>query len=86
MFYAFGSGSRIKLQIGLPDTLIRFRLVSRVDIATRGTAMRTPKQKDIFRGLPKKTYWHLYSLQNLQSEKLARIVNKILKKEYVLIK
>ncbi|MDH4157509.1 MAG: hypothetical protein OEW00_09580 [candidate division Zixibacteria bacterium] len=48
--------------------------------------MRTQKQKDAFRGLPRKTYWHLYSLQNLQSEKLARIVNKILKKEYVLIK
>ncbi len=37
-------------------------------------------------GLPKKTYWHLYSLQMLQSEKLAKIVNKVLKKEYVLIK
>ncbi len=37
-------------------------------------------------GLPKKTYWHLYSLQTLQSEKLAKIVNKVLKKEYVLIK
>ncbi len=37
-------------------------------------------------GLPKKTYWHLYSLQNLESEKLAHIVNKVLKKEYVLIK
>jgi len=37
-------------------------------------------------GLPKKTYWHLYSLQTMQSEKLVRIVNKILRKEYVLIK
>jgi hypothetical protein len=37
-------------------------------------------------GLPKKTYWHLYSLQTMQSEKLAKIVNKILRKEYVLIK
>ncbi|MCP4684363.1 MAG: hypothetical protein GY867_02845 [bacterium] len=36
--------------------------------------------------LPKKTYWHLYSLQTMQSEKLARIVDKILRKEYVLIK
>ena len=36
--------------------------------------------------VPKKTYWHLYSLQTLQSEKLAVIVNKVLKKEYVLIK
>ncbi len=37
-------------------------------------------------GLPKKTYWHLYSLQTLHSEKLAHIVNKVLKQEYVLIK
>ncbi len=37
-------------------------------------------------GLPRKTYWHLYSLQTLDGDKLAKIVNKILKKEYVLIK
>ncbi|MFQ6008773.1 MAG: hypothetical protein ACE5K8_07475 [Candidatus Zixiibacteriota bacterium] len=37
-------------------------------------------------GLPKKTYWHLYSLQNLQSEKLSIVVNKILRREYILIK
>ncbi|HWR82218.1 MAG TPA: hypothetical protein VN285_02840 [Candidatus Deferrimicrobium sp.] len=37
-------------------------------------------------GLPRKTYWHLYSLQNLQSDKLANVVNKILRQEYVLIK
>ena len=35
---------------------------------------------------PKKTYWHLYSLQGITSEKLVRIVNKVLKKEYILIK
>ena len=48
----------------------------------------TPKKKKLTGGLglPKKTYWHLYSLQNLESEKLVRIVDKILKKEYVLIK
>lgn len=44
------------------------------------------KKKRVFSGLPKKTYWHLYSLQNLHSEKLAKIVNKVLKHEYVLIK
>ena len=37
-------------------------------------------------GLPKKKYWHLYSLQSIQSEKLVKIVNKILRKEYILIK
>ncbi|MBD3258510.1 hypothetical protein GF377_08755 [candidate division GN15 bacterium] len=36
--------------------------------------------------LPKKTYWHLYSLQTLQSQKLADVINKVLKREYVLIK
>ncbi len=37
-------------------------------------------------GLPKKTYWHLYSLQTMDTEKLVRTVNKVLRKEYVLIK
>ncbi|MBD3331934.1 hypothetical protein GF356_03710 [candidate division GN15 bacterium] len=36
--------------------------------------------------LPKKTYWHLYSLQSLQSDKMAKIINKVLRREYVLIK
>ena len=36
--------------------------------------------------LPPKRYWHLYSLQALQSEKLIKIVNKVLHQEYVLIK
>lgn len=44
------------------------------------------KKQDLRLGRSKKTYWHLYSLQSLESEKLARIVNKVLKKEYVLIK
>ncbi len=44
------------------------------------------KKRNLPPGLPHKTYWHLYSLQNMESEKLARIVNKILKHEYVLIK
>ncbi len=48
--------------------------------------MATPKKKRIFTGLPKKSYWHLYSLQSLQSEKLAKVVNKVLREEYVLIK
>lgn len=36
--------------------------------------------------MPKKTHWHLYSLQNLEGDKLAKIVNKILRREFVLIK
>ena len=36
--------------------------------------------------IPKKTHWHLYSLQSLESVKFAKVVNKILKREYTLIK
>ncbi len=36
--------------------------------------------------LPKKNYWHLYSLQNLNGEKFIKVVNKILRSEYQLIK
>ena len=36
--------------------------------------------------MPRKNYWHLYSLQTLDSEKLARIVNKILRREFHLVK
>ncbi|MEW5796305.1 MAG: hypothetical protein AB1772_08070 [Candidatus Zixiibacteriota bacterium] len=35
---------------------------------------------------PPKRYWHLYSLQNLQTHKLTEIVNKVLRREYILIK
>ena len=50
------------------------------------TATTTSKKKVIPNGLPRKTYWHLYSLQSLESDKLAKIVNKVLKHEFVLIK
>jgi len=33
-----------------------------------------------------KTCWHIYSLQNLNSEKFIKVVNKILRREYILIK
>ena len=44
------------------------------------------KKKQNVMVLPKKTYWHLYSLQTLQSQKLADVINKVLRREYVLIK
>jgi|GEM_PF-1530769 len=53
---------------------------------TEGVMTMVAKKKRVFTGLPRKTYWHLYSLQNLQAEKLAKIVNKVLSKDYVLIK
>jgi len=43
------------------------------------------KKKEIY-VMPRKIYWHLYSLQNLNSEKFIRVVDKILRKEYQLIK
>jgi hypothetical protein len=48
--------------------------------------MAPEKRKRQYLGLPRKTYWHLYSLQTLESEKLAKIVNKVLKRDFVLIK
>ena len=48
---------------------------------------RKYKKKDEKQAImPPKRYWHLYSLQALQSEKLIRIVNKVLRHEYQLIK
>ena len=35
---------------------------------------------------PEKTSWHLYSLQTLNAEKFIKVVAKILKREYLLIK
>jgi len=60
----------------------------RTEITERKGPMKstTTKRKGVPTGLPKKTYWHLYSLQTLESDKLAKIVNKILKNEFVLIK
>jgi hypothetical protein len=43
------------------------------------------KKEDSFR-VNEKKYWHLYSLQTLNSDKFVKIVNKILRKEYQLIK
>ncbi|MCD6249391.1 MAG: hypothetical protein J7J98_03540 [candidate division Zixibacteria bacterium] len=48
-------------------------------------ANRTDK-KDKKVVLPPKHYWHVYSLQSLHAEKLTKIVNKVLQREYVLIK
>lgn len=45
------------------------------------------QEKKIERVLkPKKHYWHLYSLQTLQPDKLAVTVNKVLRREFVLVK
>lgn len=36
--------------------------------------------------IPPKTHWHLYSLQALNSNKFIQVVNKVLRKEFFLIK
>ena len=51
----------------------------------RGAAMPAKKRKPVLRR-PRKTYWHLYSLQNLNSEKFVKVVDKILRNEFHLIK
>jgi len=43
------------------------------------------KRKPQFK-MPEKTCWHLYSLQDLQTDKFIKVVGKILSKEYSLIK
>jgi len=48
--------------------------------------MSEEKKKQVRFPVAKKTYWHLYSLQNLESEKLVKVVNKILSREYNLVK
>lgn len=60
-------------------------LLSGEQARTGGPTMAKEKKKNPV-PLPKKTYWHLYSLQNLQSEKLAVIINKILRSECQVIK
>ena len=77
---------KIKLNEIYPIITLGGGLIPRVDKNTRGKAMKKEKPKPIYTGLPRKKYWHLYSLQNLQSEKLVKIVNKVLNQEYVLIK
>ncbi|MBD3170477.1 MAG: hypothetical protein GF307_13415 [candidate division Zixibacteria bacterium] len=47
--------------------------------------MAQKKRKPTFK-MPPKTSWHLYSLQELHPEKFIKVVNKILKREYLLIK
>jgi hypothetical protein len=51
-----------------------------------GGSRAMPKRRKTNYQKPDKTYWHIYSLQTLNSEKFIKVVNKILKKEYILIK
>ena len=47
---------------------------------------KMPKRRKPDYKMPEKNYWHIYTLQGLNSEKFIKVVNKILKREYILIK
>lgn len=49
----------------------------------RGTMAK--KRKSGYK-IPHKTCWHLYSLQSLNSDKFIKVVNKILRQEWQVIK
>jgi hypothetical protein len=51
-----------------------------------GRLPKMPKRRKSDYKMPEKNYWHVYSLQTLNSEKFIKVVNKILKKEFILIK
>jgi hypothetical protein len=44
-----------------------------------------PKSKENYKK-PKKIYWHLYSLQALNPEKFIKVIDKILRREFMVIK
>jgi hypothetical protein len=44
-----------------------------------------PKKKETYKK-PKKNCWHLYSLQALNPEKFIKVIDKILRKEFLVIK
>ena len=54
-------------------------------VPRKGEARMARKRKPRYR-VPEKSAWHLYSLQNLNSEKFIKVINKILRREYLVIK
>jgi hypothetical protein len=57
-----------------------------VEETRKDRAVQEEKKKQVRFPVARKTYWHLYSLQNLETEKLVKVVNKILRREYNLVK
>ena len=53
-------------------------------IAVRQDDM-APKKKESYKK-PKKICWHLYSLQALNPEKFIKVIDKILRREFMVIK
>lgn len=52
----------------------------------RKTAMAHEQKPKPVTIMPRKTAWHLYSLQNLEGNKLVEVVNKVLRRELQLVK
>ncbi len=65
--------------------LTQYRDLSLRNGSRKGEAKMARKRKPRYR-VPEKSAWHLYSLQNLNSEKFVQVVNKILRREYLVIK
>ena len=61
-----------------------FPIHSGHSVSSESGSMKKGKKSGL--KLPEKTYWHLYSLQSLNPEKFIKVVDKILKKYFVLIK
>lgn len=60
-------------------------LVQPHNIAVRAGWFMAPRKKEKYKK-PKKICWHLYSLQALSSEKFIKVINKILRRDYWVIK
>jgi hypothetical protein len=54
-------------------------------VAGKAGPRMAPRKKDIYKK-PKKICWHLYSLQILSPEKFIKVINKILRREFSVIK
>jgi hypothetical protein len=63
-----------QVTIPCPDSIIR-----------RQEIIMAPKSKENYKK-PKKIYWHLYSLQSLNPEKFIKVIDKILRHEFQVIK
>ena len=77
----------ILLGVGLKIIQILVEILIYLEILEQmmGGCRMAAKKKEVYI-MPRKIYWHLYSLQNLNSEKFIKVVNKVLRKEYMLIK
>lgn len=79
---------RLRVHLSQSDTNLEYSLLVQMvaHVNWRGSMMIPEEKKPLKASNIRKSYWHLYSLQTLESEKLAKIINKVLRRECVLIK